>query len=134
MQLRISPGGRIRFSRRRRPELPPSLVTVTMAARSTMGRCAVGNGSWRGTTCCLRPRSKAESPVPPPRATTRMPRGAEDFLEIYRITIERQAAHKTRRLSVAAIFFRVQQFGKARIFLQEGEVFVVASVVAIGAA
>ena len=30
----------MRFSRRRRPELPPSSVTVTIAARSEMGRSA----------------------------------------------------------------------------------------------
>src|SRR5580700_11343339 len=41
MQLRMSPGGSMRFSRRRRPELPPSSVTVTMAARSVMGRSLV---------------------------------------------------------------------------------------------
>jgi len=46
MQLRMSPGGRMRFSRRKRPELPPSSVTVTMAARSAMGaRC------WRVHRC-----------------------------------------------------------------------------------
>ena len=35
MQLRISPGGRTSNSRRSRPELPPSSVTVTMAVIST---------------------------------------------------------------------------------------------------
>jgi len=35
MQLRISPGGRTSKSRRRRPELPPSSVTVTIAVMST---------------------------------------------------------------------------------------------------
>src|SRR5947207_1566172 len=73
MQLRISPGGRMRFSRRKRPELPPSSVTVTMAARSAMGRSAVARPSVRRITCSLRPRSSVESPVPPPRATTRRP-------------------------------------------------------------
>ena len=42
MQLRMSPGGRMRFSRRNRPELPPSSVTVTMAVRSAMGRSRGG--------------------------------------------------------------------------------------------
>src|SRR5580704_314110 len=37
MQLRMSPGGSTRYSRRNRPELPPSSVTVTTAARSEMG-------------------------------------------------------------------------------------------------
>ncbi len=37
MQLRISPGGRTLKSRRKRPELPPSSVTVTTAVMSTRG-------------------------------------------------------------------------------------------------
>ncbi len=73
MQLRMSPGGRMRFSRRRRPELPPSSVTVTMAARSAMGRWAVARSSVRRMTSSLRPRRSVERPVPPPRATTRKP-------------------------------------------------------------
>src|SRR5690348_4414695 len=73
MQLRMSPGGRMRFSRRKRPELPPSSVTVTIAARSEIGRSAVASSSGRRTTCSFRPRSKVESPVPPPSATTRKP-------------------------------------------------------------
>src|SRR5258706_4423692 len=74
MQLRMSPGGRMRFSRRRRPELPPSSVTVTMAARSAMGRSALACSSVRRITCSFRPRRSVERPVPPPRATTRKPR------------------------------------------------------------
>ena len=35
---------------------------------------------------------------------------------------------------VAAVFFRIEEFGEARIFLEEGKIFVVARVVAIGAA
>src|SRR5712692_7949980 len=74
MQLRISPGGRMRFSRRKRPELPPSSVTVTMAARSAMGRSMLAcSPVWRMTSS-LRPRRSVERPVPPPRATTRKPR------------------------------------------------------------
>src|SRR5215469_17105204 len=75
MQLRMSPGGKMRFSRRNRPELPPSSVTVTMAARSEIGRSAVASSSARRTTCSFRPRNKVESPVPPPRATMRKPGG-----------------------------------------------------------
>src|SRR5258707_14811870 len=74
MQLRMSPGGRMRFSRRRRPELPPSSVTVTMAARSAIGRSALACSSVRRITCSFRPRRSVERPVPPPRATTRKPR------------------------------------------------------------
>jgi len=63
----------MRFSRRRRPELPPSSVTVTIAARSVMGRSGVGCSSRRRTTCSLSPRRIVERPVPPPRATMRKP-------------------------------------------------------------
>src|ERR1017187_4092727 len=42
MQLRMSPGGSTSNSRRRRPELPPSSVTVTMAVMSTEGVAGPG--------------------------------------------------------------------------------------------
>src|SRR6266481_3622574 len=80
-QLRMSPGGRMRFSRRKRPELPPSSVTVTMAARSAMGRWVLACSSVRRMTWSLRPRSSVDSPVPPPRATTRKPRDRAFDLE-----------------------------------------------------
>src|SRR5438105_15674417 len=75
MQLRMSPGGRMRFSRRNRPELPPSSVIVTTAARSEIGRSAVASSSRRRTTRSFNPRNKVESLVPPPKATMRKPGG-----------------------------------------------------------
>src|SRR4051794_3857219 len=60
MQLRMSPGGSTPNSRRSRPDEPPSSVTVTTPV------------SWRSRsvpTWCLRPRRRAERPVPPPIAT-----------------------------------------------------------------
>ena len=69
MQLRMSPGGRTRYSRRRRPELPPSSVTVTTAVKSEIG--CFGRRFPRSAMCSFRPRSTAERPVPPPSATTR---------------------------------------------------------------
>src|SRR5205823_1269389 len=66
MQLRISPGGRTSNSRRRRPELPPSSVTVTMAVISTAGAAESAGRVYR-----LRPFSTDDRPVPPPMATTR---------------------------------------------------------------
>src|SRR5208282_4665127 len=74
IQLRISPGGSTRFSLRRRPELPPSSVTVTIAVSSVMGRREFGCSSLRRTTYSFNPRSSVDSPVPPPSATTRNPR------------------------------------------------------------
>src|SRR5258708_10398082 len=157
MQLRMSPGGSTRFSRRSRPELPPSSVTVTIAARSTMGRRAVGYGSWRGTTCCFKPRSNAERPVPPPRATTRMPGTDErerrvfftrmpefaratsrqqELCEFTKILGDRQQ-HKyivIRYNLIASVLFRLEQFGEAGIFLEESKILVVARVVTVGSA
>src|SRR4051794_29970952 len=60
MQLRMSPGGSTPNSRRSRPEEPPSSVTVTTPV------------SWRSRSVpawCLRPRRRADRPVPPPIAT-----------------------------------------------------------------
>src|SRR5262249_21795951 len=64
MQLRISPGGNICNSSRKRPELPPSSETVTIADRlSIQIRSSVL------LTRVFRPASGVESPVPPPIAT-----------------------------------------------------------------
>src|SRR5579884_1487353 len=62
MQLRISPGGRTSNSRRNRPELPPSSVTVTTAVRSA----CFGSAVYR-----FKPCRRVESPVPPPMDTMR---------------------------------------------------------------
>src|SRR6185295_7373360 len=67
-QLRISPGGSTSKSRRRRPELPPSSLTVTTAEISTE-ESSEGGRPCAGTYC-FSPCSSAESPVPPPIATT----------------------------------------------------------------
>ena len=70
MQLRRSPGGSMLKPMRKRPEEPPSSVTVTTAARSEMGPTQAAD--WPGAETWLRnPRSSVESPVPPPMATTR---------------------------------------------------------------
>src|ERR1700761_5096184 len=61
MQLRMSPGGRMPSSRRRRPDEPPSSVTVTTPVRRPRREVP----AW-----CLSPRSSTDSPVPPPIATT----------------------------------------------------------------
>src|SRR2546430_5254263 len=50
MHCRKSPGGRMRYSARSRPELPPSSATVTIAVRLPV--------------YFLSPRSRVESPVP----------------------------------------------------------------------
>src|ERR1700722_14558681 len=143
MQLRISPGGKMRFSRRRRPELPPSSVTVTMAARSEMGRSALGFLSSPRTTCCISPRTKADRPVPPPRATMRNPREFFFGLAVFFFTCGRgelifdqiagvrTAGRFFKRSAGGAVFLRIQQFSEARIFLEEGEVFIVTRVIAI---
>src|SRR6185295_6015228 len=64
MQLRMSPGGSTPNSRRSLPEEPPSSVTVTTP---------VSSRSRTLPTWCLRPRSRADRPVPPPIATRALP-------------------------------------------------------------
>src|SRR5271166_4480836 len=98
MQLRMSPGGRMRFSRRRRPELPPSSVTVTIAARSTMGRTTEACSSERRTTCSFSPRRRVERPVPPPRATTRKP--GEIFFDLDEVFFTIQISGKPSTASL----------------------------------
>src|SRR5262249_13326763 len=65
MQLRMSPGGSTSNSRRSRPELPPSSLTVTIAVMSS---CGAAPSTTRA--CSFRPERSAERPVPPPMATT----------------------------------------------------------------
>jgi hypothetical protein len=76
MQLRMSPGGSTSKSRRRRPELPPSSVTVTIAVRSTDPPAAL---AYR-----FSPRSNVDKPVPPPMETMRS--GEEDEIRFSRRT------------------------------------------------
>src|SRR6476646_2469283 len=72
-QLRTSPGGSMPSSRRKRPLEPPSSLTVTSAVRSEI-KTPSGATSPVRTVYCLRPLSRVERPVPPPMATTRIPR------------------------------------------------------------
>src|SRR2546429_7573798 len=58
---------------RRPPRSTLFPYTTLFRSRSAMGRSAVARPSMRRITCSLRPRSSVESPVPPPRATTRRP-------------------------------------------------------------
>src|SRR5690349_23854879 len=109
MQLRMSPGGRMRFSRRKRPELPPSSVTVTIAARSETGRSAVASSSGRRTTCSFRPRNSVESPVPPPSATMRKP-GRKVFVEDARFFI---LAEKQNAVSILQERFQLRGIREA---------------------
>ena len=57
-------------SRRKRPELPPSSVTVTTAVNLLIDGLP---DAASGPTHCFRPRSRTDRPVPPPIATTFMP-------------------------------------------------------------
>src|SRR5215218_1845730 len=61
MQLRISPGGSICNSSRRRPELPPSSETVTIAER-----LSIHLSSSVLPTSFFSPPRRQDSPVPPP--------------------------------------------------------------------
>src|SRR2546421_3685990 len=70
MQWRIAPGGSIRNPSRRRPDLPPSSETVTMAESASSQRPP---RPWSPTSS-FRPESAVDSPVPPPMATSFRPR------------------------------------------------------------
>src|SRR5262249_12647248 len=67
-QFRISPGGSIRYASRRRPELPPSSATVTIAVRRSRRAVARRAGGKRAS---LGPPRGTGSRVPPPSATSR---------------------------------------------------------------
>src|SRR4051812_28790537 len=68
MQLRMSPGGSICSSSRKRPELPPSSETVTIAESESIHPC-----SPRLPTKRFKPASKVDKPVPPPIVTSLRP-------------------------------------------------------------
>src|SRR6202040_2034271 len=153
MQLRISPGGRMRFSRRIRPELPPSSVTVTMAVRSLTGLCRSAGSSRRRVTYSFSPRKRVDSPVPPPNATTLRPRNLRFELEVRFFTANGAWCSKTRiqsrhrrgaerrpimpgkspRFESAsrAVFLGIKQFSETRVFLKEREVLVIPCMIAI---
>ena len=120
MQLRMSPGGRTRYSRRRRPELPPSSVTVTTAARSAIGRFELS----------FSPRDMLLQPAK---------HGGKTGAAAERDNADRSGAilrriifhERTRNLAGRTVSLGIEQLGKARIFLQECEIFVVAGVIAV---
>src|SRR5713101_4644777 len=117
----MSPGGRMRYSRRTRPELPPSSVTVTTAARSAIGRRPTS--CRRRATCSFNPPSSAERPCRrPPKRCGRVAR--DDW---------RRLSNPKRSIVLPAgtLAFRVEQLGEAGVLLQEREVLVVAGVVAV---
>src|SRR3989440_10181679 len=70
MQWRIAPGGSIRNPSRRRPDLPPSSETVTMAESVSSRRPP---RPWSPTSS-FRPESAVDRPVPPSMATSFRPR------------------------------------------------------------
>src|SRR5271165_6852263 len=141
MQLRMSPGGSILSSLRRRPLDPPSSLTVTTAQSSRMmGKSACAARISAGErTKRFNPLRSVESPVPPPIATTRRPRSRGIFSG-YRSSavlgsITRSSAGGLHRLGFVEIFvggtefgagIRIEQLREARIFCQVLEVRIVA--------
>ena len=89
------------------------------------------------------PRRSVDRPVPPPRATMRNPREMFFGLAVFFFTCGRcelifdqiagdqTAGRFFKRSAGGAVFLRIQQFSEARIFLEEGEVFIVTRVIAI---
>src|SRR6266545_7730839 len=82
MQLRMSPGGRICSSSRKRPELPPSSETVTIADSDSSHNSPLSCLD----TYCLSPANRVDRPVPPPMATSFKP-----YLEVVSFISESQS-------------------------------------------
>src|SRR6202050_2033884 len=146
IQLRISPGGSMLSSLRRRPLEPPSSLTVTTAQRSRM----TGESGWATAISAgeraktLSPLSSVERPVPPPMATTRRPRSRVVFsigntsvvlVSIPRAVVSCKENRSLRRFVFPEVAFRrshvrsrirIQQLRKARIFGQVVEIGIVA--------
>src|SRR6267154_269878 len=144
MQLRISPGGSMLSSLRRRPLEPPSSLTVTTAQRSRItgepgGAVAISAGV---RAKCLSPLSRVERPVPPPMATTRRPRSRTAFSEDNRsailVSIRESLcrlkrfvfSERTLRHGEVRSRIRVQKLGEARVLGQVVKIGVVARLVA----
>src|SRR5437016_183412 len=70
MQLRMSPGGSMLNSLRRRPLEPPSSVTVTTAESSVIRSSNADMPGFGLRTYFLRPFSRFARPLPPPMAMT----------------------------------------------------------------
>src|ERR1700738_5677612 len=133
MQFRMSPGGSMFSSLRRRPLDPPSSLTVTTAQRSPMKGDPVRavRISSDERTNLLSPLSSVERPVPPPIATTRRPRSRAAFPEDRRAAVlVSMSPVPGERLSwllfAEAVFrsagIRVKKFRKAGILYQVLEV------------
>src|SRR5215469_3615208 len=73
MQFLISPGGSIWNSSLKRPELPPSSVTVTTAVSVSIHGNLSSPAAGSGGENALSPASSVERPVPPPIDTILMP-------------------------------------------------------------
>src|SRR5262245_31138468 len=73
MQFRISPGGSIWNSSLKRPELPPSSVTVTTAVSVSIQGNLLSAATGSGRAKALSPANSVERPVPPPIDTILMP-------------------------------------------------------------
>src|SRR5579885_2560522 len=115
----MSPGGRIRKSRRSRPELPPSSVTVTMALSDVIA--GLREGAPEGSAMlCFSPRRTVDNPVPPPIATTLIWRELLSWTQ-QAIGLRSGAGPRCHAL------FRTDQIGEARVRSQRLEVFILAS-------
>src|SRR5438270_5857534 len=139
MQLRMSPGGSMFSSLRRRPLEPPSSLTVTTADRSRIARASGFRRISAGErTKRFSPLSRVERPVPPPMATTRTPRSSAAFSgerdSAVLVSIEDVPAGQLHRLFFAQLAFHgaefgvgvgIEQFRKARILSQVLEIRVV---------
>src|SRR5579863_304531 len=96
MQLRTSPGGSMLKSLRNRPLDPPSSLTVTTAHSSEIRGGSTGGGAAGAAVYFFRPRSRVESPVPPPIASTRKLDGDMGITRSPRLLLREAAAVRRR--------------------------------------
>src|SRR5579864_2732147 len=137
MQLRMSPGGSMLNSLRRRPLEPPSSLTVTTAQRSRMtGASGEVDNSVSGVpTNFFSPLSRVERPVPPPIATTRRPRSRADLSDgghsTVLLCIEETPQGWLRRLVLEVAFRRINFLAGIRI-QQLGEAWILDQILEVG--
>ena len=119
MQLRMSPGGRTSNSRRSRPELPPSSVTVTMAVMSMGGDEKRGGCLW--LRIFLEPVEQGgEAGASADRHDAKRFRGAQRNAPLRREAMRRgdrdRAKHTTRGPTGSLLLFRIKEALKRKLF------------------
>ncbi len=119
MQLRRSPGGSMFMSWRRRPEDPPSSVTLTTAARSEISERAPeglgGNIAGNGDLTAESAQQCGKAGTPPMATTRSGFAGTRDSASSHSLCQALTGVSKGEFTADTSGYFRVEQLGKARI-------------------